>query len=94
MQRVKLIASGRVQGVGFRGFVCRIANSLQLVGYAKNLPDGTVELLVEGDEKKIALFSKRISGIRLALGAHVEALHETEKGKINRLAYPSFTVAY
>ena len=94
MQRVRMIATGRVQGVGFRGFACRVANSLQLVGYAKNLPDGTVELLLEGDEKKIALFSKRISSIKLALGVHVNELKTTESSKINRLTYPSFTTAY
>ncbi len=94
MQRVKFIASGRVQGVGFRGFACRVANSLQLVGYAKNLPDGTVELLVEGDERKIAQLAKRISSIRLALGVHVERLDEVAKEKISRLLYPSFTISY
>lgn len=94
MQRAKFIASGRVQGVGFRGFVCRVGNSLQLVGFAKNLPDGTVELLVEGDEKKIATFAKRISNIKLALGVHVDGLREIGKEKINRLTYPSFSIAY
>jgi len=94
MQRVKMIATGRVQGVGFRGFACRVANSLQLVGYAKNLPDGTVEIIVEGDEKKIAQFAKRISNIKLALGVHVNDLKTIESTKINKLAYPSFTTAY
>ena len=94
MQRVKFIASGRVQGVGFRGFICRIANSMQLVGYAKNLPDGTVELLVEGDERKIAQLAKRITGIKLALGVHVERLDEVAKEKINRLLYPAFNISY
>ena len=94
MQRVKFVASGRVQGVGFRGFVCRIANSIQLVGYAKNLPDGTVEMLVEGDEEKISQFAKRVLGVKMALGIHVARLDEVAKEKINRLVYPSFTVAY
>ncbi len=93
MQRVKFIATGRVQGVGFRAFACRIANSLQLVGYVKNLPDGTVELLLEGDEKKIAMFAKRVSLIRLALGVHVNGLGEVSRERINRLAFPSFSIA-
>lgn len=94
MQRVKFIASGRVQGVGFRSFACRVASSLQLVGWAKNLPDGTVEMLVEGDEEKISRFAKRVAGVRLALGIHVARLDEVEKQKINGLAYPSFEIAY
>jgi len=40
--------SGRVQGVGFRNFVQRAARKLSLTGYAKNLSDGRVEVLVMG----------------------------------------------
>ncbi len=47
------IIEGIVQGVGFRYFVYKHANSLGLKGYVKNLPDGTVEVFAEGDEDKI-----------------------------------------
>ena len=40
--------SGRVQGVGFRYQACRIARSLGLAGYVKNLWDGRVELESQG----------------------------------------------
>lgn len=36
---------GKVQGVGFRWFVARNANRLQVVGYAQNLNDGSVEVV-------------------------------------------------
>jgi acylphosphatase len=39
-----------VQGVGFRWFVARHARSLGLSGYARNLPDGRVEVVVSGPE--------------------------------------------
>lgn len=39
---------GRVQGVGFRFTVHRIANSYALSGFVRNLPDGSVEMLVQG----------------------------------------------
>jgi len=39
---------GRVQGVGFRFFAERIANRLGLVGFARNLPSGAVEVVAEG----------------------------------------------
>jgi acylphosphatase len=39
-----------VQGVGFRWFVARHARSLGLCGYARNLPDGRVEVVVHGPE--------------------------------------------
>jgi acylphosphatase len=42
--------TGRVQGVGFRHFVRERARALDLSGWVKNRPDGSVELLVSGDE--------------------------------------------
>ena len=42
--------TGRVQGVGFRWFVLRRAKSLELTGWVRNLPDGSVEVLAEGTE--------------------------------------------
>jgi acylphosphatase len=44
------LVSGMVQGVGFRWFVARHARSLGLSGYARNLPDGRVEVVVSGPE--------------------------------------------
>ena len=53
MKCVHIIVSGRVQGVFFRDNTRRKARELVLSGYAKNLPDGKVEVVVEGDESKI-----------------------------------------
>jgi acylphosphatase len=50
MHSVRGYVSGRVQGVGFRYFVKRHADSLAVYGYAKNLPDGRVEFLLQGEE--------------------------------------------
>ena len=36
---------GKVQGVGFRWFVARNATRLRVMGYARNLPDGSVEVV-------------------------------------------------
>jgi acylphosphatase len=44
------LVSGVVQGVGFRYFVLREAEGLGLAGWARNLPDGRVEVVAEGDE--------------------------------------------
>jgi acylphosphatase len=43
-----------VQGVGFRWFVREHAQTLRLAGWVKNLPDGMVELEVEGAADKVA----------------------------------------
>ena len=53
MYSVKGYVSGRVQGVGFRYFVRRHADTQQLSGYAKNLTDGRVEFLLQGDEAAV-----------------------------------------
>ena len=47
--RLTAVVQGRVQGVGFRYFVRRRAESLGLVGTATNQPNGSVEVVAEGD---------------------------------------------
>jgi len=46
--RRRFVASGRVQGVGYRAFVARVARSLRLSGGATNREDGSVEVVAEG----------------------------------------------
>jgi len=53
MQRVHVFFSGIVQGVGFRFMVQRFAFKLDLKGWVKNLSDGKVEIVVEGEKDKI-----------------------------------------
>lgn len=50
------IVSGRVQGVGFRYGTKRIAEQLELAGWVRNLPGGTVEIKATGDPQKLAEF--------------------------------------
>ena len=52
----KFIISGLVQGVGFRFFAQRASARHQVRGYVKNLADGRVEALAEGDEKSVENF--------------------------------------
>ncbi len=49
-----VIFSGRVQGVGFRYTCHRIAIRYELTGFTKNLPDGSVELLIQGHPEDVA----------------------------------------
>jgi acylphosphatase len=49
----RFLVSGMVQGVGFRWFVARHARSLGLTGYARNLPDGRVEVVVAGPDEAL-----------------------------------------
>jgi acylphosphatase len=50
---VHVVISGRVQGVGFRAFVEREAETLRLDGWVRNRRDGTVEAVFAGDEGEI-----------------------------------------
>lgn len=53
MRTYKLIATGRVQGVGFRYYTYSIASKYELKGWVKNLADGSVEIMVQGSDERI-----------------------------------------
>jgi len=53
---VKLKITGRVQGVGYRYYAERVANSMGVTGYVKNLSDGSVEVYAEGEESVLKNF--------------------------------------
>ena len=52
-EKIKVLVSGRVQGIGYRAFVDYHAKKLGLKGYVKNLHDGRVEAVFQGDNKKV-----------------------------------------
>lgn len=56
MKRIHLIISGHVQGVGFRYFCLEQAEGLGISGYARNRPDGSVEIEAQGEEPAIEKF--------------------------------------
>ena len=58
--RAYLLASGLVQGVGFRYFVFHRAIRLGLVGYVQNIYSGEVEIEIEGDRSLIEEFIKEV----------------------------------
>ena len=53
MRRVKILVSGRVQGVYFRMFTQNKAKQFGVKGHARNLPDGRVEIIAEADNGSI-----------------------------------------
>ena len=51
-----ILVEGRVQGVGYRRFAQKLADSLQVSGWARNLLDGRVEIFAEGLGDKLDAF--------------------------------------
>lgn len=51
--RAHILASGHVQGIGYRNFMERHARRLEVNGWVKNLHDGRVEAVLEGDEEAV-----------------------------------------
>lgn len=59
--RLRIIVEGDVQGVGYRAFVKYAARNLKMRGFVKNLPDGTVEILCEGEKEAVSKFKYNIN---------------------------------
>ena len=89
-KRVHVFYSGHVQGVGFRYTARDIAESLGLKGWVKNLADGKVEIVAEGDEKDLKEFLDQI--LKSQLGRYIkdtELSWENTTGEFN-----SFEIAF
>ena len=64
-QRLHVFYSGRVQGIGFRYTVKSVARGFEVAGTVRNLPDGRVELVVEGQGSELEAFRKAIQDSEL-----------------------------
>lgn len=60
MARQRYIVTGKVQGVGFRYWTHHTAFSLGLHGWVRNRPDGSVEIVAEGDLGSLRQFEKEL----------------------------------
>lgn len=80
--RVRLLISGRVQGVGLRLFVQREAVRLGLTGFVRNLRDGRVEAEAEGPQAAVHRFIDVVrAGPPGALVTGVELAWETPRNE-------------
>jgi acylphosphatase len=59
---------GNVQGVGFRYTTVRVASSFTVTGCVMNMPDGTVEMVVEGERDEITAFLEAVCD---RMGRHI-----------------------
>lgn len=83
LQARRFLVRGRVQGVGFRWFVEREAHILQITGWVRNNPDGSVEVLAVGTSQQLAGLRARLQeGPR---AARVDNVNESEADPVSGL---------
>jgi acylphosphatase len=61
LERRKVHYTGHVQGVGFRFTAQGVARQFQVAGYVRNLSDGRVELIVEGEPTELDAFLQAVA---------------------------------
>lgn len=79
---------GRVQGVGFRMTTLRIAGQYAVAGYVRNLPDGDVEVLVQGEAGEVERFLGAVA-TRMASYIEGQKVEDAEEA-----AFTSFDIRY
>src|SRR5262249_11233233 len=67
----RVVYSGRVQGVGFRATARGLAAGRPVAGYVRNLPDGGVELLAEGEADAVEAF---LAGVADRLAGYIHGV--------------------
>lgn len=80
--------SGTVQGVGFRYTTRRLARDLDVDGFVRNLPDGRVELVAEGDPAEIVRFFR---AVQEAMNAYIQNM-TTEPCSPPETPFDGFTI--
>lgn len=72
----KVTYSGQVQGVGFRYTVQRLAAGMKVTGYVKNLANGDVELVAEGEATEVETLLRRVAQ---QMNSHIRDTHVLEE---------------
>ncbi|GAB1620448.1 acylphosphatase [Agarivorans albus] len=85
---LKALAKGKVQGVGYRYHTQLKALKLNLVGYAKNLDSGDVEVVAEGEEAKLLELLSHLH--QASPYAAVQEVKTLKMLPIEQLSYSSF----
>ncbi len=89
MRAVKVRVEGIVQGVGFRYYTYRIAKRYGIKGYVKNMPDGSVEVVAEGDEERLERFLQDV-----ARGPSSAVVTNVSVEDIDPVGFRSFEIEY
>lgn len=85
MKAERLWVAGRVQGVGFRYSVKQLAAGYEVTGWVRNLPDGRVEVWLQGEENEVremreAIFASHLKGFIKEWERRDESVDPTLRG--------------
>jgi acylphosphatase len=81
MAAYRYLVTGRVQGVGYRYFAVQEARRLGVTGFARNLPDGSVEVIAEGADDALSQFEEALrSGPSFAAVQNVDRAPAPSRG--------------
>lgn len=87
MNAYRYLVRGDVQGVGYRAFARREACRLGLAGFARNLPDGRVEVLAQGRAEDLEAFEGR-----LRQGPGLASVEDVSRAPVPPLAGDGFHI--
>lgn len=88
-QRRRVLYTGRVQGVGFRANAEACSRPFAVSGFVRNLPDGRVELVAEGEASDLDAF---LDHVTLSMRNHIRD-QQTETLQASG-EYEGFTIRY
>jgi acylphosphatase len=91
MKHSNLKIYGKVQGIFYRMAALERAHELNLVGWVRNLEDGTVEIEVQGEKNAIERFIEWCK--KGPKGAHVESVEEKTKD-VKKISFEDFKIIY
>ncbi|MBO93907.1 MAG: acylphosphatase [Opitutales bacterium] len=86
---IEVVFRGRVQGVGFRWATQKVAADFPVFGYVKNLPDGSVEMVAEGEMSETKSF---LAAVQNTMATWVESCDVSEHRGPRR--FTDFSILY
>ena len=78
--------SGRVQGVGFRYTCVQQARHHAVTGWVKNLDNGTVEMIVEGESSELETYLQRVADSTHGSVADTQITHSEATGEFSGMS--------
>ena len=90
LERRQIYYRGRVQGVGFRYTAHRLARGRDVTGFVRNLDDGRVELVAEGEPEQLDALQQAIAGELKSKIHDVQVVREPVESR----HYPDFSIFF